>query len=153
MKGSSGSGHCETSDTSDEADTDDDQDMDVMEPMSGDDAPLPAALPEVPGTAAHGQAPVAPNVAGPSSAPGPAAAPASLAAAALVATAGPGVDPLPHVKKWGTYSVGARCLEVVQMPIVEQLGLEGFVPGSCVPILVALALEQTGQPHAPRAHQ
>ncbi|KAL6765454.1 hypothetical protein V8C86DRAFT_2459485 [Haematococcus lacustris] len=153
MKGSSGSGHCETSNTSDEADTDDDQDMDVMEPMSGDDAPQPAALPEVPGTAAHGQAHVAPNVAGPSSAPGPAAAPASLAAAALVATAGPGVDPLPHVKKWGTYSVGARCLEVVQMPIVEQLGLEGFVPGSCVPILVALALEQTGQPHAPGGYQ
>ncbi|KAL6765445.1 hypothetical protein V8C86DRAFT_2459413, partial [Haematococcus lacustris] len=131
----------------------DDRDMGVMEPMSGDDAPLPAALPESPGTAAHGQAPVAPDGAGPSSAPGPAAAPGSLAAAALVDAAGPGIDPLSHVKKWGAYSVGTRCLEVVQMPIVEQLGLEGFEPGSRVPILVALALEQTGQPHAPGGHQ
>ncbi|GFH17003.1 hypothetical protein HaLaN_13534 [Haematococcus lacustris] len=38
-------------DTGDEADADDDQDMDVMDPMSGDDAPLPAALTESPGAA------------------------------------------------------------------------------------------------------
>ncbi|KAJ9507781.1 hypothetical protein QJQ45_019316, partial [Haematococcus lacustris] len=155
-------------DTSDEADADDDQDMDVMAPMSGDNAPSPAALPESPGTAgtcmhldstlgttalllaAHGQAPVAPDVAGPSSAPGPAAAPASLAAAALVATAVPGNDPLPHVPEWSSYCVGTRadlsdrCLETLPSLVVKHLGLK-HAERSCVPIQVALALER---PHA-----
>ncbi|KAJ9507397.1 hypothetical protein QJQ45_006355 [Haematococcus lacustris] len=137
-------------DTSDEADADDDQDMDVMEPMSGADAPLPGALPESPGTAAHGQAPVAPDVAGPSSAPGPAAEPGSLAAAALVDAAGPGVDPLPHVLEWSSYCVGARtdlserCLERAPRLVVKHLGLK-LEARPIVPILVALALES---PHA-----
>ncbi|GFH12992.1 hypothetical protein HaLaN_08788, partial [Haematococcus lacustris] len=137
-------------DTGDEADADDDQDMDVMEPMSGDDAPQPAALPEISGTAAHGQAPVAPDGAGPASAPGPATAPGSLAAAALVDAAGPGNDPLPHVPEWSSYCVGARtdlserCFETLPSLIVKHLGLELEARPS-LPILVALALER---PHA-----
>ncbi|KAJ9507899.1 hypothetical protein QJQ45_021245, partial [Haematococcus lacustris] len=67
--------------------------------------------------------------------------------------AGLGVDPLPHVQEWGTYRVGARCFEVVQKPIVKQLGLKKSEPGSRVPILVALVMEQTGQPHASGAVQ
>ncbi|GFH18252.1 hypothetical protein HaLaN_15022, partial [Haematococcus lacustris] len=137
-------------DTSDEADADAGQDMDVMAPMSGDGAPSPAALPESPGTAAHGQAPVAPDGAGPSSAPGPSAAPGCLAAAALVAAAGPGFDPLPHVPEWSSYCVDARadlsqrCFETLPSLVVKHLGFEHEARPS-LPILVALALES---PHA-----
>ncbi|KAJ9507147.1 hypothetical protein QJQ45_004853 [Haematococcus lacustris] len=161
-------------------DADQNQDMAAVEPLCGAEAPPSPALQKAPGglgshhrhpltctclhadsekettalfLAAGGQCPMDHDVAGTSSAPGPAAAPGSLVAAAFVAKAGLGVDPLPHVQEWGTCRVGARCFEVVQKPIVKQLGLKKSEPGSRVPILVALVMEQTGQPHASGAVQ
>ncbi|GFH08375.1 hypothetical protein HaLaN_03322, partial [Haematococcus lacustris] len=128
---------------------DQNQGMATLVPLPGAEAPPPLALQMAPGARPHGQAPVTRDGAGPSSAPGPATAHGSMDAADLVAAAGPGVDPLPRVQEWGTYRVGARCFEVVQKPIVKQLGLNMSEPGSRVPILVALALEQTGQTRTP----